>query len=375
MGGIYIHIPFCRKVCFYCDFHFTVSLKNKHAIVAAICQEIKLRKQYLNNETIETVYFGGGTPSVLNIDEINMLFSQVKSVFNVLKNAEITLEANPDDLTPAYLEDLKNYTAVNRLSIGIQSFNDKALIWMNRRHTGQQAKDCLEQAHKKGFTNLNADLIYGIPNMTQKQWQNDIDVLLKQGVPHISAYHLTIEPNTIFGRRKKKGLLAEIKEDESWQHFETLLNALELNGYEHYEISNFAKNKQYSKHNTNYWKYGKYLGLGPSAHSFNGQERQWNCSVNAEYLKGIEAKGGYFELEHLSATDKFNEFIMVGLRTQWGIDEKKMEQNFEAVLNEKFKNKMQPFVNSGHVIKHHNCFVLTRKGKFIADYIIGELFA
>lgn len=373
MNGIYIHIPFCKKVCYYCDFHFTVSLKWKDKVLWGISQELLNRKNYLPSKTIETIYFGGGTPSILTIDEISTFINLIHKHFTVLPNAEITLEANPDDLSPQYLAGLASI-GINRLSIGIQSFNDQDLLWMNRRHTGYQAVNSIKSAQDAGFHNLNLDLIYGLPNLTLAGWQKNIDTFLSLNVPHLSAYHLTVEPKTVLGYYKRKGKMSEIDEKESIAHYNLLIETMKATGYEHYEISNFCTRGNYSQHNTNYWKQGTYLGLGPSAHSYNGQTRQWNTSVNTQYIEALENNQPYFEIEQLSVNERFNDYLLTHLRTSWGINFSEVQHlfgtNYLAHLNKELKQYIpSPLVN---VTK--NGASLTEEGMFVSDRIIGGMF-
>ena len=374
MPGIYVHIPFCRKACFYCDFHFTVSFRNKDILIDTISREIDLRMNYLGNEVVDTIYFGGGTPSVLSVEEISFLLSRIHSSYNIAGNPEITIEANPDDLTEDYLYSLIEKTPVNRLSIGIQSFIDKQLVWMNRRHTSSDALKSVKIAKKAGFNNINTDLIYGIPGMSLEQWKDNLKKIMELNVVHISAYHFTIEPDTVFGRRFKKGFIKEADERISYQQFEVLNKVMDEYKYDHYEISNFAKKGYYSKHNLNYWKHGKYIGLGPSAHSFNGETRQWNLKVNSRYIDGINMKDGYFEHELLSVSDKFNEYVMVALRTKWGVDINYIKNSFEPEFTDHFLSSSEKYIASKHLIRKDNIFVLTEKGMFISDHIISQLF-
>ena len=374
MAGIYIHIPYCRKVCFYCDFHFTVSVKHMDDMIQAICTEAVERKDYMNNEIIQTIYFGGGTPSVLVPGDVNRIMDVLYSHYPIIENPEITFETNPDDLTENYLSKLKNETRINRLSIGIQSFHDQHLIWMNRRHTARDAMDSIKRSQDKGFHNINVDLIYGIPGMTHEMWNDNIDKFLEFNVSHLSAYHLTIEPDTIFGRRKRKGHIIEMNDDESFRQFRFLIEKMNAHGFDHYEISNFAKDNAYSRHNLNYWNFGSYIGLGPSAHSFNQTSRQWNLKVNSHYIEKIQNKEDFCDKEELTENEMFNEYVMVSLRTKTGIDTKQILNMFGEEKNNYIKKAASSFVKSGHIEMHENCFFLTLEGKFISDYIISKLF-
>jgi len=374
MAGIYIHIPFCRKVCFYCDFHFTVSVKNKDLLIESICEEARLRNQYFKNTSFNTIYFGGGTPSVCTIDEIKKILEVIYKNYSISENPEITLETNPDDLKKNYLRDLKKQTLVNRLSIGIQSFNNKHLAWMNRRHNVKEVEECVKIAKNEGFNNINADLLYGIPGMTMNEWKNNLKKLINLDVQHISAYHLTIEPDTVFGRQKKKGLIKEISEKKSYSQFEILLETMKSSGFDHYEISNFAKEGFYSIHNLNYWNLGEYIGLGPSAHSFDGVSRQWNVRINSKYIEELNRRGEFYEKEILQKSDLFNEYIMVSLRTKWGVDLDYIKEHFGENQEKSFLNAIGKFEHSNHVTKIGKKMVLTDEGKFISDHVIRELF-
>jgi oxygen-independent coproporphyrinogen III oxidase len=373
MSGIYIHIPFCKMVCFYCDFHFTVSLKQKDRLINAILKEVGFRKNYLAKNDIETIYFGGGTPSILDINDIAKILSQIYNYFSIAQEAEITLEANPDDLNKSYLQELKNI-GINRLSIGVQSFFDEELKWMNRRHTSQEAEHSIKLSQDCGFSNLNVDLIYGIPGLTDKRWKQNLDLFLRMDVPHLSAYHLTIEPKTVFGYYKRKGRLTEISENDSISHYEMLINTMELHKYHHYEISNFSLNGFMSRHNTNYWNSGKYLGIGPSAHSFNGTSRQWNSSVNTKYMNGLEKNESFYEIEMLSETDRFNDYLLTGLRTAKGVNKEEILKIFGNKYLEHFERELKKFNAFGYVLEENSQIRLTEIAMFVSDKIISELF-
>lgn len=373
MNGIYIHIPFCKKVCYYCDFHFTVSMKWKDRLIDSLISEIEIRKDYLDSTNIDTIYFGGGTPSILSFNEIGRIMEQVNRYYNIAADAEITFEANPDDLTPAYLKTLKTF-GFNRLSIGVQSFMDADLKWMNRRHDALQAENCIHMSRDAGFTNLNIDLIYGLPLLSNDNWKHNLEKFIALNIPHLSAYHLTIEPKTVFGHFKKKGKFLEISEEDSLAHYATLLNLMRQEGYEHYEISNFCKDAKYSRHNTLYWKQGCYIGFGPSAHSFNGHSRQWNISVNNTYCDAIEKKMGYFEIEQLSAAEKFNDYLITGLRTIWGVDKNIIRGYFGTAFFDYFETMQQKFASSGYLQTKGNIVSLTDAGMFVSDKIISDLF-
>ncbi len=381
MSGVYIHIPYCKQVCYYCDFHFRAAMKDKPAMLAAMKNEIVLRKDYLrqpgfNEEKIpvETLYFGGGTPSVLSCDELADLSDTVRRYYRLAPDAEITLEANPDDLTDSYLDDLHRL-GFNRLSIGIQSFFDDDLKIMNRRHTGDEALRSIEAARRHGFDNINIDLIYGLFSCTPTRWKENLDRAFATGVPHLSAYCLTVEPRTVFGRRQTKGEIFSASEDENIRLFEVLLDAAEKAGYEHYEISNFAKPGFRSRHNTAYWQNKPYIGIGPSAHSYDGQSRQWNVSNNTRYIELSEQGGNdLFEREQLSLADQYNDYILTSLRTIWGADTEYIRKRFGTIFLSDFIRQADRYRQTGHLEERNGIFVLTRKGTLIADRIASDLF-
>lgn len=373
MAGIYFHIPFCKQACHYCDFHFSTSLKYKTDMVDALQKEVILRKQYLLNQKIETIYFGGGTPSLLNGYELEKLLETVYRNFEVATDVEITLEANPDDLDRAKIKDLKS-TSINRFSIGVQSFYDEDLAWMNRVHVASQAESAIKGAQDAGFTNITIDLIYGYPLLSTEKWQNNINAAISFDVPHISAYALTVEPKTALDTFIKRKIQSPISSEQSVNHFKLLINQLEAASYEHYEISNFAFDGKRSKHNTNYWKGVKYLGIGPSAHSFNGSERQWNISNNAVYLDSILKGKLCYEKELLSTKDKVNEYIMTALRTSEGVSILKIEALLNDKLVNQFKKQLNYHVEKGNIILKDKVAVLSLNGKFFADSISSDLF-
>ena len=313
MAGIYIHIPFCKQACHYCDFHFSTSLKHKDELLQCIHEELQLQRPYLENQTVETIYFGGGTPSLLSASELNKIIDTVHQNFEVLNQAEITLEANPDDLGIEKLKELRN-TAINRLSIGVQSFFDEDLKWMNRAHQAQEAETAVKRAQDFGLENITIDLIYGYPLLSDEKWNNNIQKTIDLTIPHISSYSLTVESQTALDSFIKKGQQKPLDEMQSATQFKFLIQELTQNGFEHYEISNFAKPNQYAKHNTNYWRGIHYLGIGPSAHSFNGQSRQWNIANNAKYIQEITLKKVPFTLETLSLENKFKVVVSVAVK-------------------------------------------------------------
>lgn len=341
-------------------------------MVEAICSELNIRKSYLNNERINTIYFGGGTPSVLNLDDLTKIVSQINKEFNVADDIEFTFECNPDDLSEQKLLELKAI-GVNRLSIGIQSFENDQLEFMNRAHNANEAETCLKLAKKIGFDNITIDLIYGLPNTEESYWKSQIEKALSFNVPHISAYCLTIEKNTTFGHLYDKGKLNPLSDELSLNQFKLLQSELLAAGYEHYEISNFAKPKGVSKHNSAYWLGEKYLGVGPSAHSYNGKTRRWNLAHNINYIKAVNENKQFFEIETLSAKDEFNEFLLTRLRTKWGVD---LDDLFSIYSNPKIEtlNRIKTFEDSKDVEVRDNVLYLTNQGKFIADFITAELF-
>ncbi|HYQ59034.1 MAG TPA: radical SAM family heme chaperone HemW [Draconibacterium sp.] len=372
MAGIYIHIPFCRQKCYYCDFYKTVNNSLQQKFINALKNETKLRKNYLNKEPIETIYFGGGTPSVLLPSEIAGILDLMADEFKVNSYAEVTLEANPDDLGLDYLKAIKN-VGINRLSIGVQSFQNKHLQKMNRRHDSKQAVSAIENAAKTGFDNISVDLIYGLPGLTQNEWEESLSRVFQLPVQHLSAYHLTYHEGTPFYTWLKKGTLKELKEADSVKQFNTLIDLSLANGYEHYEISNLAKNELYSRHNTSYWMGKKYLGLGPSAHSFDGESRRWNISHTEAYIKALEARQNFFEEEKLTENDKYNEYILTKIRTKWGVSQQKIRQEFGEEKEQYFLKQLAKYKQSDVVEIHNQIVTLTRKGLFVSDEIMSDL--
>ena len=376
MPGIYLHIPFCKQACHYCNFHFSTSLRQKGAMVEAIVRELEWQKDYLQGAPLSSIYFGGGTPSLLDAAELEQIFSKIYQLHSVLANAEITLEANPDDLSLEKLHSLRN-SPVNRLSIGIQSFAEEDLRFMNRAHNAQEARACIENALALGFDNLTLDLIYGAPTTSHEQWARNLGTIFQYPIPHLSAYCLTVEPKTALDHFVRQGKASPVDEEHANAQFLYLMEATQAQGYEHYEISNFAKPGSYARHNSSYWLGEPYLGIGPSAHSFNGQSRQWNVANNAKYLK-ILTEGDVtqftgtelFELEELSPATRYNEYVMTGLRTIWGCDLQKIAPLFQPY----FVENVQPFIDKGQVLVQNNQYRLSASGKFMADYIAAQLF-
>ncbi|TBN05309.1 radical SAM family heme chaperone HemW [Hyunsoonleella flava] len=377
-AGIYIHIPFCKQACHYCDFHFSTSLKKKDSLIACLVKELELRKEELQNKTVETIYFGGGTPSLLTTDELQFLISEVYENFKVAEHPEITLEANPDDLmsvraqSRTIFEDYKQI-GINRLSIGIQSFFERDLKLMNRAHNSEEAKACLEEATKY-FDNISVDLIYGIPGSSNKEWIQNIDTALSYGVPHVSCYALTVEPKTALASFIKKGIIENVDDDLAQEQFNILVEKLEEAGFVNYELSNFGKPEYFSKNNSAYWQGKPYLGIGPSAHSFNGDQRSWNVSNNTKYIKNIQQNILPSELEELSTTDKFNEYIMTGLRTIWGVSLNKVNNDFGGAYKKYLLEQSEVFINEHLLYIDDDKLLATKKGKFLSDGIASSLF-
>ena len=376
MSGIYIHIPFCKQACHYCDFHFSTSMKKKEEMVLAIAKEIQMRKSEFENDPefsgVETIYFGGGTPSVLSSEEINFLISEIYKHYKVVKNPEITLEANPDDLSSDRIIELAQ-SPINRLSIGIQSFFEDDLLMMNRAHNVAEAKKCLELATQY-FDNISLDLIYGIPGMSVEKWKQNIETALSFGISHISSYALTVEPKTALNKLIQTGKIAEPKDEVAQEHFDVLVEMLNANGFIHYELSNFGKENYFSKNNSAYWLGKKYIGIGPSAHSYDGVSRSWNVSNNALYLKSIQKDELPNEIEILSDLDRYNEYIMTGLRTIWGISLDRIEKEFGNYYLEYLHKQAQKFIDDDLLYIEKNILRPTPKGKFLTDGIASDLF-
>ncbi len=372
MPGIYIHIPFCLQACHYCDFHFSTNLKNKDEMVDMICRELSLQKDYLPAGEISTIYFGGGTPSLLGTNVLDKILHRIRSLFTVAPLAEITLEANPDDLNREKLASLRSI-GINRLSIGIQTFHDPSLRYMNRAHEAIQAETSVKTAQDQGFDNISIDLIYGIPSPDHTIWIQDLEKALALNVQHISSYCLTIEPATVFGRRKEKGLLAKEDEEYNAQQFELLINTLEAGGYEQYEVSNFSKPGFISRHNSSYWSGALYLGAGPGAHSYNGHSRQYNIDSNHQYIRALKAENLPFSIEYLDKKTKANEYIMTRLRTKWGIDCSILETDFGLPFDS-IKEIIEKYKKVEFLQQENTTIKLTKKGLLLADKITEDLF-
>jgi oxygen-independent coproporphyrinogen-3 oxidase len=371
MAGIYIHIPFCKKLCFYCDFYHVNSVDDYSSFIEALLKEASLRRDYLENKMVSTIYIGGGTPSVFSVKDLETILNHINNIFRVSEDCEITFEMNPDDVHPVYLDGLRN-CKVNRISLGIQSWRDSDLKMLNRRHYSEGAVRALRNTLDAGFENVTIDLIYGIPGMTLKDWESNLDFSFSFDIKHLSAYHLTIEPGTVFGKMLEKGLISEIDENDSTAQFNTLIEKAENAGFIQYEISNFGKPGYFSAHNSNYWKQVSYLGLGPSAHSFNGYSRQWNLRDLKGYIKSINTGKTFFESEELDIKKRFNEYIMTSLRTMWGVDLGYVEENFEKEGYDYVVNLAGKFKDYGLMKLEKNSLVLTNQGKLISDNIISE---
>lgn len=371
MAGIYIHIPFCKQACYYCDFHFSTSLKKKDELILALIQEIYLRKEEIN-EPVETIYFGGGTPSVLSNKEIDQILEPIFSLFNVIENPEITLEANPDDLSKERIQELSK-SKINRLSIGIQSFYDEDLILMNRAHNAQEALESLKEA-RNYFENISIDLIYGIPNMSLERWKMNILKALDLNIPHISTYALTVEPKTALASLIKNGKIPLPDDGIAHEHFLVLVELLGKSGFVHYELSNFGKSDFFSKNNSAYWLGKKYLGIGPSAHSFDGKNRSWNIANNSLYIQSISKNELPNEVETLSLQDRYNEYIMTGLRTIWGVSVSRVLNEFGESYKKYLLENAQPFIDKKQLDFEKDILKTTIKGKFFCDGIASELF-
>lgn len=373
MAGIYIHIPFCKRKCHYCNFFSVATSKWRDEFLAALSGEIAARRDYLGEEPVKTIYFGGGTPSLMKIEDLRKKIEELRSNFNVDPLAEITLEANPDDLGETWLRDLKN-SPFNRLSIGVQSFFDDDLVRLNRVHTAKQALEAIESAKRAGFSNITADLIYGIPGLTEEKWRKNLETFFSLEIPHLSAYALTVEKKTPLDLLIRKGKYPSLDEEESVSHFNILLEETRRHGFIHYEISNFSREGYYSKHNSLYWLGGNYLGLGPSAHSFNGRSRQWNVSSISQYVKAGQIATVVAEKEELSTTQRYNEYVMTSLRTIWGCDADHIGNGFGQTFRDHFLRGAGPFLETGQLQREGSKYFLTDSGKLFADGIAADLF-
>jgi oxygen-independent coproporphyrinogen-3 oxidase len=372
MAGIYIHIPFCKQACHYCDFHFSTNMKKKDAMMLALQQELVLRKDEFTGQVVETIYFGGGTPSVLSAAEINELIQSVYTHYEVDAAPEITIEANPDDLSSTKLKELAA-SPVNRLSIGIQSFFDEDLTLMNRAHSAEQALQSLREATQL-FDNISIDLIYGLPYLDHDRWKKNIDIALEFNVAHISSYALTVEPKTALKKFIEKGAVPPIDDDMAEEQFHMLVDILNREGYIHYELSNFGKPSFFSKNNTAYWLGKNYMGIGPSAHSYDGIRRGWNCRNNSVYIKSIENQILPMEIEMLTNTDRYNEYVMTGLRTIWGVSLQRVASDFGARYHNYLLQQSEKHLKDGFLTLAGDTLLVTKKGKFLSDGLAADLF-
>ena len=373
MAGIYIHIPFCRQACTYCNFHFSVSLKNKEAMIAAIAKEIAMTEK-INDEAIETIYLGGGTPSLLDEKDLQALLQAIRQKFSVKDDAEITLEANPDDINKKILGDWKR-AGINRLSVGLQSFNEEELRWMNRAHNASQSLQCLDDIAAAGFENFSVDLIYGSPLQTDDDLRKNFEIIAQRNIPHISCYALTVEPGTALNKLIKENKSPATDPEKQSAQFHLLLNLVDAAGYEQYEISNFSKPGFRSRHNSSYWQGRPYYGFGPAAHSFDGtNKRKWNVSNNGLYIQSIEKNIIPFEEEFLSDDQRLNEYIMTSLRTSEGLDNVYVKNNFGEKEMLRIEKEAEKFLQSGRMNRDKNFLILTKEGRFFADGIAADLF-
>ena len=373
MPGIYLHIPFCKQACHYCDFHFTTSQRGRGEMLEAMLQELQFRKEAANRQTVDTIYFGGGTPSLLTYDELMRFFELIYTEYNVSADAEVTMEANPDDLEMGHLKELRR-TPVNRFSIGIQSFREEDLRGMNRAHTAQQAMRCVPDAADAGFENISIDLIFGLPGLEPEHWQDNVERAFTLPITHLSCYGLTIEPKTALAWQIRKGLTPLPDEEKAAAQYAWLLNEAESKGFPWYEISNFSKPGYESRHNTAYWNGIPYIGIGPSAHSYDGSMRSWNVSNNAIYVKGIEKKQPEVESEVLNESEKFHEVLLTSLRVRTGLSLMTIRNRYDAVVLSRLLDAAQPFINKGWMILEEDHLRITQQGLLFADGITAELF-
>lgn len=372
MAGIYIHTPFCKSKCAYCNFFSLASESKINDYVEALKKEIVMRKNYLG-EKVKTIYFGGGTPSLLSVKNIEEILDLLNKNYEIISSPEITLEINPDTIDREKMSSLKQI-GVNRMSVGIQSFDDDDLRYLGRRHDSIHAMQVLEDLKHTDFEKITLDLIYGMPTLTEEKWNKNLDIFFSTGITHLSAYALTVEPKTILGQRIEKGELQSVSEEETIRHYNILVERTKENDFEHYEISNFAKEGFRSQHNSIYWRDEKYLGLGPSAHSYDGNSRQWNISNLTKYIQLVGNSEDYFEKEILSLEDKFNEYVMTSLRTSWGCDIEKIERDYGRSYAHHFLKNIKKYLENGEMLKENNTYFLSEEGKLFADGIAADLF-
>jgi len=373
MAGIYLHIPFCKKACNYCDFHFSTSTRMKSDFVKALILEMELRKDVFSHDSISSIYFGGGTPSLLSSNELNIILDHLHQHFNVDSDAEITLEANPDDLSQEKIKQFAQ-SSINRLSIGVQSFRDSDLKFMHRVHNSAQALESIKRSQDIGLSNITIDLIYGTPGMTNAHWLENLQMSFVLQVPHISSYALTVEDNTALKRQILSKKSPPVSEDQSAEQFKLLMKEMKAADYEQYEISNFCKENAYSQHNSSYWRKNAYLGLGPSAHSFIGNSRMWNVSNNQRYIQDINQSILPLETEILSQRDQYNEYMMTSLRTIWGCDIAVIKKDFPSIYSLHFLKEIKSYIVRGFVEESNGIFILSDQGKLFADRISSDLF-
>lgn len=372
MAGIYLHIPFCKKRCIYCDFFSSTRNEKKATYIEALCQELELRRDYLDEERIETIYFGGGTPSQLAKEDFERIFSSLYKIYPISPEAEITLEANPDDLSPEYIHMLRTLP-FNRLSIGIQTFNENTLKLLQRRHTAQQAIEAFTRCRETGFHNISIDLMYGLPGETMESWEKDLQQALEMKPEHISAYHLIYEEGTPLWKLRQQHQVEEVEEDLSVSLFTTLIHRLKEHGYQHYEISNFSLPGFHSRHNSSYWTGKKYLGCGASAHSYNGHSRQWNVASIEKYIQGIEHKKPEYEIEELDLYTRYNDFVITTIRTSWGMPLSKLKSDFGDSLYQYCLRMAQPHLKQGKLEITNHVLRLTESGIFVSDGIMSDM--
>lgn len=382
MSGIYIHIPFCKQACSYCDFHFSTSLKHKADLINALVKEIELKKNLLTSE-INTIYFGGGTPSLLEVNDLKLMIDSIYKNYNVANKIEFTFECNPDDLTREKLKELKQ-VGVNRLSIGTQSFFDEDLQFFNRAHNSNQAEESILMSQDVGFENITIDLIYNTPTLTMRKWEQNLDKINQLNIPHLSAYTLTVEPKTALYHQVKTNQTSLPTNEEAIAQFKLLMAKTKAFGLTQYEVSNFGAAGFYSEHNSNYWKGEEYLGFGPSAHSYlkdspfeggqRGMMRSWNIANNPQYIKAINEGKPYFEEEIIDEKTAYNEYVLTRLRTIWGIDKNYIEANFNASINQYFDKELEQYLKTDFLKIEKKTIALTQEGIFIADKIASDLF-
>lgn len=373
MAGIYIHIPYCKTKCHYCNFYSLASKKYFDDIMAALSRELVLRKGFLPKQDIQSIYFGGGTPSLVSVSQLDKILQTIHQQYNIADNAEITLEANPDDLHSGIIREYKAL-GINRLSMGVQSFHDDELAYLNRIHSSRQAVESVEQSRSEGITNITIDLIYGLPESTPQKWQENLNMLKELSIPHLSAYALTVEPGTALHHFIRKGKIKAPGEEMFLEQFQQLQQFADDNGYEHYEISNFCQNKQYAGHNTAYWLGKPYLGIGPSAHSFDGKKRTWNIASLKAYLTGINNANPNMQHETLNMEQHYNEFVMTRLRTSWGVSIKELKSRFPEDFSKHFFKAMKKHLENNLLYQKEDAVLLSRKGIMVSDSIISDFF-